>query len=250
MKPSHTEDNERCDALQRDRIRETKELPMDLIFSDLQNHRTQEYIVQLAEQKVLIGQGLNFPTVVLSQSVAGLLAIQPQFDYAQSFSRGLAWVRIGKKWGVIDKTGKFTLVDLTFSDAPGNFSEGLARVSVSSKDGFVDRTGKLAIQPQFDGASDFSEGVAMVRIGNKRGFIDKTGKVVIEPQFDGAESFSEGLAAVKVGGVNGNGGKSGYIDKTGKFAIALQFDEAASFSEGFAAVKVGNKWGYIGNPLK
>jgi hypothetical protein len=49
-----------------------KRLP---IFSDLQNHQAQECIVQRAEQKVLIGQGLNLPTVVLSQSVAGLLAI-------------------------------------------------------------------------------------------------------------------------------------------------------------------------------
>ena len=48
---------------------------MDLIFPDLQNHQAQECIVQLAEQKVLIGQGLNLPTVVVSQSVAGLLTI-------------------------------------------------------------------------------------------------------------------------------------------------------------------------------
>jgi len=79
---------------------------MDLIFSDLQNHRAQECIVQLAEQNVLISQGLNLSAAVLSQSVAGRFAIQPQFDYAQSFSGGLAWVMIGKKWGVIDSTGK------------------------------------------------------------------------------------------------------------------------------------------------
>jgi hypothetical protein len=48
---------------------------MELIFSDLQNHQAQECIVQRSEQKVLIGQGLNLPTVVLSQSVTGLLAI-------------------------------------------------------------------------------------------------------------------------------------------------------------------------------
>jgi hypothetical protein len=88
------------------RLRKTKKLPMDLIFSDLQNHWTQECIVQLASQKVSIAQGLNLSNAVRSQSTAGRFAIQPQFDYAQSFSGGLAWVMIGKKWGVIDKTGK------------------------------------------------------------------------------------------------------------------------------------------------
>jgi hypothetical protein len=70
LKLSQTEDDQEGNALQSDRINETKELPMDLIFSDLQNHQAQECIVQRAEQKVLIGQGLNLPTVVLSQSVS------------------------------------------------------------------------------------------------------------------------------------------------------------------------------------
>src|SRR5919202_2734500 len=91
------------------RLRKTKKLPMDLIFSDLQNHWTQECIVQLASQKVSIAQGLNLSNAVRSQSTAGRFAIQPQFDYAQSFSGGLAWVMIGKKWGVIDKTGKLLI---------------------------------------------------------------------------------------------------------------------------------------------
>ncbi len=37
----------------------------------------------------------------------GKYVINPQFDYAGSFSEGLAVVEIGGKWGYIDKTGKF-----------------------------------------------------------------------------------------------------------------------------------------------
>jgi hypothetical protein len=33
--------------------------------------------------------------------------IEPQFDEPASFSKGLTWVKIGDKWGYIDKTGKY-----------------------------------------------------------------------------------------------------------------------------------------------
>ncbi len=55
------------------------------------------------------------------------VVIQPQFDAADSFSEGLAQVKIGNKWGYIDKTGK------------------------------------LVIPPQFDEANAFSAGLALVK---------------------------------------------------------------------------------------
>jgi len=101
----------------------------------------------------------------------GTFVINPQFDIVESFSEGLARVRIGD-----DTTGKH---------------------------GFIDKTGTFVINPQFDDARPFSEGLARVRIGDdttgKWGFIDKTGSFVINPQFDAAGSFSEGLAAVFIG---------------------------------------------------
>jgi uncharacterized lipoprotein YddW (UPF0748 family) len=59
--------------------------------------------------------------------LSNLMAIPPQFDQADSFSEGLARVRIGDKWGYIDQTGQFV------------------------------------ISPQFDEANSFSEGVALVQ---------------------------------------------------------------------------------------
>ena len=37
------------------------------------------------------------------------MAIQPQFDEATDFSEGLAAVKIGGKWGFVDKSGKFVI---------------------------------------------------------------------------------------------------------------------------------------------
>src|SRR5260370_22035067 len=101
----------------------------------------------------------------------------------------LAAVKIGDKWGYIDKTGKF-VIPPQFPHAE-SFSEGLALVLVGDKYGYIDNIGKTVIPPQFSHASSFSEGLAAVRVGDKDGYIDKTGRMAIQPQFVGASKFSE-----------------------------------------------------------
>ena len=176
---------------------------------------------------------------------SGKPVIQPQFDWADSFSNGLARVKMGYKWGYIDKTGKL-ISRLQFDEAElfdvsdrGALAPGLALVRIGNKYTYIDTTGQRVIPLQFDGAASFSEGLAAVKISGKWSYIDKTGKVVIQPQFDEAGSFSGGLARIKLAG------KYGYIDKVGKVVIQPQFDEGDSFSEGLARVEVGDKWGYI-----
>src|SRR6218665_591042 len=62
----------------------------------------------------------------------------------------------------------------------------LAPVKIDRKCGYIDQTGKIVIKPQFDGAGRFQEGLAPVKLGSPWGYIDKNGKMVINPQFDGA----------------------------------------------------------------
>ncbi|HDS30236.1 MAG TPA: WG repeat-containing protein, partial [Firmicutes bacterium] len=82
------------------------------------------------------------------------------------FPEGLAPVMIDGKWGFIDKTGKIT-INPQF-DRAESFSEGLARVRLgdwkTGKWGFIDKTGQFVISPQFDEASSFYEGLASVEI--------------------------------------------------------------------------------------
>jgi hypothetical protein len=87
-------------------------------------------------------------------------------------------VRIGNKRGFIDKTGK-VVIEPQF-DGAESFSEGLAAVKVGGvngnggKYGYIDRMGKFAIALQFDEAASFSEGLAAVKVGNKWGYIGKS----------------------------------------------------------------------------
>ena len=76
------------------------------------------------------------------------------------------------KYGFIDQTGSF-VINSQF-DYAESFSEGLAKVSIgddtTGKWGFIDKTGFLVINPQFDNAWAFSDGLALVQDGTTRKF--------------------------------------------------------------------------------
>jgi hypothetical protein len=172
--------------------------------------------------------------------------IPPQFDGWGLFGEDMAFVRVGEKWGLIDRTGK-VVVEPRFDNCDFEicFNEGLAAVSQSGRWGYIDKTGTFVINPQFDWAGTFREGYANIQEGDeesgKVGLIDRTGRIVISPEFEVINGFGEGLVAVRVAG------KYGFIDIQGRFVIAPRFDWAGSFCEGLARVQLSWKSGYIKN---
>ena len=62
------------------------------------------------------------------------------------------------KFGYINKSGKVMIASQF--DYAESFSEGMAAVSVGGKRGFVDQTGKVVIAAQYDKTTPFSEGLA------------------------------------------------------------------------------------------
>lgn len=176
--------------------------------------------------------------------------IEMKYDYADSFSEGLALFRTGTidegTFGYIDKFGntviepEFPYRDFTKNDQ--NFSEGLAPVRINRKMGFIDKMGRVVIETQFDNAWGFSEDLALVRTGDMRkgkyGFIDKQGQTVINLKYKMAKPFSEGLACAQI--EDWGKGKYGFINKNGQWVIKPQYDRAESFSEGLAGVWIGD----------
>ena len=191
------------------------------------------------EIAALLCQALQIGNVISPQYIAGSepLVIQAQFDEVEAFSEGVAWVKIGQKWGVIDKTGKRLIQPEYYGHYA--FSSSLALVTIGGKPRYIDKTGKIIIALNLDNASSFSEGLASVSIGGKFGYIDTKGQIVIKPQFEQAQNFSENLAAVKYQG------KVGFIDKTGKIVIQPQFNWADPFADGVAWAATGDKSGFI-----
>ena len=155
--------------------------------------------------------------------------IYPQYDEIDTFSEGLARIKLKGQYGYINKQGKI-IIKCQFIRALA-FSEGLACVKINEKYGFIDKQGVLIIPAKFDSANFFREGLGKIKINSKWGFSDKSGNLVIPAKFDNVEHFSEGLARIITNG------KYGFIDKRGNFAIQPRFDFATDFSNGKAKVK-------------
>jgi WG containing repeat len=165
-----------------------------------------------------------------------------RIEECYDFSEGLAAVKLGNKWGYIDKSGK-TVIQQQFDEAEP-FSEGLAAVKVLqsniTKAGYIDKEGKIVIPLNYQdhAAFSFHEGLAPSYDEVFCKYIDKAGKIIIRLQCnifeEFGEGFSEGVALVKMDN------KYIYIDKTGKTSIPLKFDTTSLFKYGLAYVSVRN----------
>ncbi len=173
------------------------------------------------------------------------------YDEAFPFAGGYALVIIGKKEGLLDKSGK-EIIPVSFDEigervdmVPGKtspFHDGLIRVRQNEKWGFIDKTGKVVVPLIYSNAHNLSEGLGAVEQKGKWGFIDKTGKVVVPLIYSNAYDFSEGLGAVE------QKGKWGFIDKTGKVVILLKYDWVGydmGFKKGRAEVQLDGEVFYI-----
>ena len=184
-----------------------------------------------------------------------------RFDEVRDFSEGLAAVRVGRRWGYIDATGRM-VVDPKFHRA-WDFSGGLARVALDvkwkppeeppeeTKPTITEEDGAFVIRDGTVSKPDKSEP------GVKWGFIDKLGRRVVPFKYDFAFDFSEGLAAVcvdgkpltldELGSLESHGiwagtspedvrGKWGFIDTAGRVVIQPKYDRVEPFEDGLSIV--------------
>ncbi|MDR1718657.1 MAG: WG repeat-containing protein [Dysgonamonadaceae bacterium] len=142
-----------------------------------------------------------------------------------TFKDGLAAVRLDKKMGYIDKTGKEVIPCKYFMVGFSDFSEGLTEVAYSDKKmgklllGYVDREGNEVIPPQYEDSRPFSNGLARVMLKKKWGVINKQGEVVVPFIYDVISEFSEHLAAV----IKDN--KIGFVNEKGEEVIPPQYNK-------------------------
>src|ERR1019366_4284660 len=94
------------------------------------------------------------------------------------FSEGFAGACLGK-CGYIDRNGTFAIKPQF--ESINTFSDGMASVRIDNKWGYVNTAGKIVINPQFDDSSMFSGGLAVVSVSGHQGTINKQGKYVVNP---------------------------------------------------------------------
>ena len=224
--------------------------------------------------KKAVEKNAKFAFINASLSSPGKEITSFKYNKAHYFSEGLAGVKIGDKWGFIDKIGNLQ-IPARYTNIR-NFKQGFAPVKMGNKWGYINKQGKWLVKPIFNAAYSFTDdGLAVVVSKNKRGFINTQGRFIIKPSYRRVQRFTEGVAPVskqknswffinkknkslfaekfskvrnfseQMTAVMNNQKQWGYINHKGKLIILYEFDKAYDFKEGLALVRKGDKRGFV-----
>ena len=211
------------------------------------------------------------------QNSKGEMITPYKYDDAYPFKEGLASVKLNRKWGCVNNTGKeiiateynycaliynnilrcdtefYTIHFLIVANEVvelegfvcGDFVDGLLKVDRCEDSGggygFYNKAGKLITSRWYDWIEDFHEGLAEVSLDRKYGFIDKNGNEIIPLIYDRTSSELFGnKERYNEGLILVNLRKKyGFLDNTGREVIPFKYDLALAFSEGLAIVNLG-----------
>lgn len=164
----------------------------------------------------------------------GEIVINPQFKTASAFSEDVASVSTdGQVYGYINTEGSIE-INMEFTECK-DFRNGLAVVRTGSKYGLINKKGEYQVNPKFDylyPARD--EPIFAFRLGENWGYANSKGKYVIDPQFFEASVFFDGIALFQI--ESSSDSNFGIIDKKGKILKNPQFsfnryDESYMFNQ-------------------
>jgi hypothetical protein len=141
------------------------------------------------------------------------------------------------KFGYLNEKG-IMVIDYQFAEAQ-SFSEGMAKIRMikGRKWSFINKKGAVLIKSRFQTVSDFGEGIALADGGI---LIDKKGTKIgalMSKKIQPLGKFSDGLLAVK----NLEEGYY-HVDKTGNPLYTVRYDSITNFQNGIAFVKSGEVW--------
>lgn len=165
-----------------------------------------------------------------------------EYDYTTMFVDGVAAVKKGDKWALINK--KFKLItEFIYDDIKldENSSIGNGEAIFVKKDNtysLVNNKGKNIIKETFDDVKAFyGDQYAAVKKEGKWGYISTDGELVIDYQYEDAKSFCNGVAGIS------NGTNWGVISQDKKTVIDYIFQDVRSMSsEGILVVKMSDQW--------
>lgn len=198
----------------------------------------------------------------------GKTVLPGPYQEATDFDGGLAKVKTGGRWGIIDRRGNF--VHPPEYDKIGKLVDGAAwavrdgRCLVLNAHGIVGRDFddvQLAkhdgvwpvkrgavwshllpdgrVVGAYDKTGPVDNGFAMANAGGKWGFVRADGSPAVERRYDDLRSFIDGHAAVRV---EGQGWALLRDDGT---QITPFFDDVGMFGDGRCPFKREGRWGYV-----
>lgn len=190
------------------------------------------------------------------------------YQEATDFKDGLARVKVGGLWGLIDRSGAF--VHPPAFTKIGNVVEGAAWAIREGRCLVLNKAGVLAsdfddvqmakhggvwpvkrgavwsllfpdgrLVGEYDKVSAVDNGFAMANLGGKWGFLGADGAPVVEHRYSDLRTFVEGHASAKVDG------RGWALLRENGTELPGSFDDVGVFGDGLCAVRQGGRWGYI-----
>ena len=171
--------------------------------------------------------------------------LSEEYDYATSFIDGMAAVKKGNQWSIInsarEEIGSGVYSDILVDEYNFCSKFGVVFAKVDDFYYLINKNGKKVGEHKFEDAKPFFEdSITAVKLNGKWGFINKEGVLIIEPEYEDAQPFGNGLGAVKIDG------KWGFVNKSNRLLIENEFEDVKCFSKNKKApVKVEGLWRYI-----
>lgn len=150
---------------------------------------------------------------------SGEIVIPFMYDACYHFwDNSLAPVKLGKKWGLINKENVF-VVDTTYDDM-FSFQKEILRVRLNGKTGFLNKQGDIFIDLKYDDADAYYKSeVLRVKLNDKYAILNYKGKELCDFKYDGIGKFRYPCTQVLING------KVGVINNKGKEIIPVRYDK-------------------------
>ena len=169
-----------------------------------------------------------------------------EFDYAGAFQKGIAAVKNGDDWFLIDKNGNpvsgQTYRDIKLNQEGKCFVDDLFLADRGDGYNLYDKEENLSCQMNLEETDIFTKDkIIAFKKDGKWGFINTEGEILLEPKYAMAKSYSKGVAAVCIDG------KWGYINKDGDIVIDTQFNAADYMNDagGCFVLDAGGDWRFL-----
>lgn len=167
-----------------------------------------------------------------------------EYDNVTTFYQGLAAVKKGSLWAIVDKDMKeitgYDFEEVVVDDFNICSCQGVifVRKKGSQKYSLINGEGKFICEDTFEQVKAFpQEGNGAVCKSGKWGFIDSSGKEKTKFIYENAGSMTNGFAPICIDG------KWGYINEGEELYVPCEFQEAKSMDDrGYAPVKKDNQW--------
>lgn len=176
------------------------------------------------------------------------IVIEPEYEYidTKGFKENLLRVKKDGLYGFLDRTGE-VIISPQF-DYAESFQDGVAYVQLDEKNGYIDQDGRLlfSFPTETMWIADEYEGIYFryLRADGTWGFLNREGEVLSEISSN-ITSDSDALLANGLFPACGETGYYGFLNVYGDWVIWPQWDSATNYTEGFACVEKDYQVGII-----